>query len=130
MRKLTWREGSITVTPNPTPVDELAQQLVAKLVKFEEVDFGTFGFLRDASNANAVLRGVAASSGEGSKLRVLSMPGHFPYLSESLAKAREKLTVKILMIEDLEVITIDDDEDVNQPDNEDDDDEVIIIDNI
>ena len=113
---------------------------MAKLVKFEEVDFGSFGFLRDASNANAVLRGVAASSGEGSKLRVLSMPGHLPYLSESLAhlpylseslaEARKKLTVKILMIEDLEVITIDDDEDVNQPDNEDDDDEVIIIDNI
>ena len=103
---------------------------MAKLVKFEEVDFGTFGFLRDASNANAVLRGVAASSGEGSKLRVLSIPGHLPYLSESLAEARKKLTVKILMIEDLEVITIDDDEDVNQPDNEDDDDEVIIIDNI
>ena len=110
----------------------MAEELVAELVKFEEVDFGTFGFLRDASNANALLRGVTAvaSSGEGSKLRVLSMPGHFPYLSESLAKAREKLTVKILMIEDLEVITIDDDEDVNQPDNEDDDDEVIIIDNI
>ena len=103
---------------------------MAKLVKFEEVDFGTFGFLRDASNANAVLRGVAASSGEGSKLRVLSIPGYLPYLSESLAEARKKLTVKILMIEDLEVITIDDDEDVNQPDNEDDDDEVIIIDNI
>ena len=101
------------------------EELVAKLVMFEEVDFGTFGFLRDASNANAILRGVtaAASSGEGSKLRILSMPGHLPYLSETLVEARKKLTVKILTIgfEELEVIAIDDDDDddgdddVNQP---------------
>jgi len=39
VRKLSWLNGRITVTPNPTPVDELAEQLVRKLVKFEEVHF-------------------------------------------------------------------------------------------
>ena len=69
---------------------------MAKLVKFEEVDFGTFGFLRDASNANAVLRGVAASSGEGSKLKILTLHGCKKKLGTDLTKARERgLTVKV-----------------------------------
>ena len=81
---------------------------MAKLVNFEQVDFGTDGFLRDhhwdvdgnSSVANALLRRMAdvASSGEGSKLRVLSMPGYPWVIKEALAEARKSLTVNINLI--------------------------------
>ena len=35
VKKLSWRECTTTVTPNPTPVFFLARELVGKLVKFK-----------------------------------------------------------------------------------------------
>ena len=95
------------------PIDELAEQLVGVLVKFEEVDFGKDGFLyhrRNATVATAILRRITevASSEEDSKLRVLSMGGFEPSsgsraslaeaLDEALAEARKILTVNFLGI--------------------------------
>ena len=113
VRKLCWMEGRITVTPNPTPVDELAQQLVAKLVKFEEVDFflSTFGedfphyfrpderIFGNGINA-AILRALAAVSynGEDSRLKVLTLDrreSSHPAESAALVEARKKLTVNL-----------------------------------
>ena len=109
VRKLTWREGSITVTPNPTPVEELAQQLVEKLVKFEEVHFYSF-FDEDVphfffphedpprfgNGINAAMhKALAAASfdGEESRLKVLTLDAHEPSDSAALVEARKKLTV-------------------------------------
>ena len=52
------------------PLNLLAEELMANLVKFEEVDFGTEGFLRGGL-ANEVLKAVS-TVGEDSKLRVNS----------------------------------------------------------
>jgi len=114
VRKLSWMNGRvIRVTPNPTPVDELAQQLVAKLVKFEEVDFflSTFGedfphyfrpderIFGNGINA-AILRALAAVSynGEDSRLKVLTLDrreSSHPAESAALVEARKKLTVNL-----------------------------------
>ena len=68
--------------PLPAP-NVLAKRLVPKLVNFEEIDFGINCFLRDdywsrSSIVKAILRRLVAvaSSGEDSKLQVLSMPGY------------------------------------------------------
>ena len=119
VRKLSWREGSITVTPNPTPVEELAQQLVEKLVKFEEVHFPSVSFdvrmHRNYTNPlsygeylrflrfegiginAAILRALPAASGEeGSKLKSLTLHCCQTNLAGWLAEAQKKLTVKII----------------------------------
>ena len=77
------------------------EELVSKLVKFEEVYFGYCGFLvrNDAGFADAILRRLTAviSSGEDSKLKVFSMPGSERDISVSiLREARKILTVNIL----------------------------------
>ena len=114
VRKLTWREGSITVTPNPTPVEELAQQLVEKLIKFEEVDFSSPSFDEDVANYlsfddpqiprfgnginSAIMRALPAASGrEGSKLKSLTLDCHGVFFNhEDLAEARKKLRVNMV----------------------------------
>ena len=110
VRKLSL-ESLHLADPLP-PSKVLAEQLVAKLVNFEQVDFGTDGFLRDHhwdagdnSVANALLRRLAPaamaavlSSGEGSKLWVLSMPAYPRVIKEALAEARKFLTVNINFI--------------------------------
>ena len=103
VRKLSL-ESLHLADPLP-PSQVLAEKLVTKLVNFEQVDFGTDGFLRDLwtwdnSVANALLRRLAAvlSSGEGSKLWVLSMPAFLRVIKEALAEARKFLTVNINMI--------------------------------
>ena len=78
------------------------------MVKFEEIDFGTEGFLFEdycdtmsrSSITNAILRRVlaVAKSGEGSKLQVLSMPGRPQNISETLAEARKFLTINLSLI--------------------------------
>ena len=110
VRKLSWSEGSITVTPNPTPVEELAQQLVEKLIKFEEVHFSSFYedfphyFFphedppRFGNGINAAIhRALAAASfdGEDSRLKVLTLDDEEPSNSAALVEARKKLTVNI-----------------------------------
>ena len=113
VRKLSWREGprTLTVTPNPTPVEELAQQLVEKLVKFEEVHFYSF-FDEDVphfffphedpprfgNGINAAIhRALAAASfdGEDSRLKVLTLDDREPSDSAALVEARKKLTVNL-----------------------------------
>ena len=105
VRKLTL-ESLHLADPLP-PSKVLAERLVANLVNFEQVDFGTDGFLRDnhwdigeKSVANAFLRRLTAvvSSGEESKLRVLSMPGYPRVIKEALTEARKILTVNINLI--------------------------------
>ena len=114
VRKLTWREGSITVTPNPTPVEELAQQLKTKLIKFEEVDFSSPSFDEDVANYlsfddpqvprfgnginSAIMRALPAASGrEGSKLKSLTLDCHGVFFNhEDLAEARKKLRVNMV----------------------------------
>ena len=114
VRKLTWREGSITVTPNPTPVEELAQQLVEKLIKFEEVDFSSPSFDEDVANYlsfdhpqiprfgnginSAIMRALPAASGrEGSNLKSLTLDCHGVFFNhEDLAEARKKLRVNMV----------------------------------
>ena len=103
IRKLSLEPKNLAVFEPRPPIDQLVEELVAKLVEFEEVDFGDDGFLRDTDIANAFLRGVTAmtSSGEDSKLRVLSMPGFksstvYPHISEAVAEARKSLTVNLL----------------------------------
>ena len=111
VKKLSWQEGPITVTPNPTPVDKLAQQLVAKLVKFEEVHFSSpfyedyphyfFPHERPPRFGNginaAIHRALAAASydGEDSRLKVLTLCNSEPSHSEALVEARKKLTVNL-----------------------------------
>ena len=108
VKKLSWSERSITVTPNPTPVDELAQQLVAKLVKFEEVHFSSsfdedishYLFLdehppRFGNGINAAILRALPSGKEGSKLKVLTLDYGFQVHPQDLAEARKKLTVNI-----------------------------------
>ena len=113
LKKLSWREGRITVTPNPTSVEELAQQLVTKLVKFEEVnffssideDFPHYFFFderppRFGNGINAaILRALAAASydGEESRLKVVTLldPATCSH-SEALVEARKKLTVNLV----------------------------------
>ena len=84
VRKLSLESLHLADPLPPTKV--LAEQLVAKLVNFEQVDFGTDGFLHDHhwdvgdnSVANAILRRLAAvaSSGQDSKLQVLSKPNYY-----------------------------------------------------
>ena len=117
VRKLCWMEGRITVTPNPTPVDELAQQLVAKLVKFEEVHFLFLSRFdedfphyfrpderppRFGNGINtAIHRALAAASydGEDSRLKVLTLDDREPsdpVESAALVQARKKLTVNLV----------------------------------
>ena len=111
VKKLHWEEGAITVTPNPTPLDELAQQLVAKLAKFEEVHFSSH-FCEDfphcffpdehpprfGNGINATIhRALAAlSCSEDSKLKVLTLEGLEPSHSADLVEARKKLKVNIV----------------------------------
>ena len=114
LKKLSWREGRITVTPNPTSVEELAQQLVTKLVKFEEVDFSFFSLFdedfphfffphedppRFGNGINvAVHRALAAASfdGEESRLKVLTLADYGQSDSAALVEARKKLTVNLV----------------------------------
>ena len=113
VRKLSVEPKELVELEDHPPIDELAEQLVGVLVKFEEVDFGKDGFLyhrRNATVATAILRRITevASSEEDSKLRVLSMPGFEPSPSPfprpgtvhgaSLAEARKLLTVNFLGI--------------------------------
>ena len=82
--------------PEPMPpLNLLAEELMANLVKFEEVDFGTEGFLRGGL-ANEVLKAVS-TVGEDSKLRVLSIPGfeRDADTRDALAEARKILTVNL-----------------------------------
>ena len=84
----------IETHPMP-PFPVMAKQLVEKLDKFEEVDFGSNGFLLELGMAHAVLRTVSA--GRDSKLRILSMPGFAQRLCpDVLAEARKTLTVNLL----------------------------------
>ena len=113
VKKLSWNEGTIAVTPNPTPVEELAEQLMGLLVKFEEVHFSQRSFDEDISNHlnfderpprfgnginSAILRALPAASGrEDSKLKVLTLDCHeFFFNRADLAGARKKLTVNIV----------------------------------
>ena len=94
-------------------MDESAQKLVAKLVKFQEVHFSSafdedsdehedyrdprFGY---GGNA-AILRALAAAScdGEDSRLKVLTLDEREPYdpvESAALVEARKKLTVNLV----------------------------------
>ena len=111
VRKLSVEPKELVELEDHPPIDELAEQLVGVLVKFEEVDFGKDGFLyhrRNATVATAILRRITevASSEEESKLRVLSMGGFEPSsgstleasLAEALAEARKILTVNFLGI--------------------------------
>ena len=101
------------MAPNPTSVEELAQQLVTKLVKFEEVnffssideDFPHYFFFderppRFGNGINAaILRALAAASydGEESRLKVVTLldPATCSH-SEALVEARKKLTVNLV----------------------------------
>ena len=111
VKKLSWQEGPITVTPNPTHVDKLAQQLVAKLVKFEEVHFSSpfyedyphyfFPHERPPRFGNginsAILRALPAAMDEdGSELKVLTLHCQAFYNPADLAEARKKLTVNMI----------------------------------
>ena len=84
---------------------------MAKLAKFEEVDFGNDGFLRGKGIANAILKAVSAV-GENSKLQVLSIPGFDYEPPAALAEARKILTVNMV---GLSIVL--------RPDNDDDDDD-------
>ena len=101
IRKLSLESFHVALSTTPQQLDEL----VTKLVKFEEVNFGMrshYSFLDDrglAGIANMILRRIAAvgSSGKDSKLKVFSMPGLESCLSvNALAEARKILTVNIL----------------------------------
>ena len=84
----------LPIDPMP-PFPVLAKQLVEKLDKFEEVDFGRTGILRGPGMAEAVLRAVSA--GRDSKLRILSMPGFDDdFDPDLLVEARKTLTVNML----------------------------------
>ena len=88
-------------------MEELGQQLVAKLVKFEEVHFPSLSFDEDIANYcrifcgnginAAILRALPAASGEeGSKLKSLTLHCCQTNLAGSLAEVQKKLTVKII----------------------------------
>ena len=120
VKKLSWREATITVTPNPTPVFWLAQELVEKLVKFKEVHFSSssstlssYSFDEDLCRHlffrerpprfgnginSAILRALpAALDGDGSELKVLTLHCQaFSYNLADLAEARKKLTVNMI----------------------------------
>ena len=96
------------------PTHVLAEELVAQLVKFEEVDFDSFGCGCGRGcgcgcgwdDSTAILRRLTAviSSGEDSNLKVLSLPC-FDILEsrisyETLVEARKVLTVKIFDSDD------------------------------
>ena len=98
VRKLALKNLDFLESTTP-PIQVLAAELVAKLVKFEEVDFGIHGFLRDRNIGHAMLRAVTAvdSSREDSKLKVLTMPGFEHQFSvDALAEARKIITVNLL----------------------------------
>ena len=119
VKKLSWRESTVTVTPNPTPVFFLAQQLVEMLVKFKEVHFSsststlsTYSFDEDLCRHlffrevpprfgnginSAILRALpAALDAEDSQLKILTL--HCPgfYDPADLAEARKRLTVNMI----------------------------------
>ena len=122
VKKLSWRESTIRVTPNPFtyPVFQLARQLVEILVKFKEVHFSsssstlsTYSFDEDALNPlffpkphrrrfgnginSAILRALpGALDGEGSELKVLTLHCQGFYDPADLADARKKLTVNMI----------------------------------
>ena len=75
----------------------LAEELVANLVKFEEVSFGRNGFLKGPGIARALLKALS-TVGEDSKLRILSIPGfeNDEDHPDALAEARKMLTVDML----------------------------------
>ena len=100
VRKLSLKRFCVEKSTLP-PIEILAEELVSKLVKFEEVYFGICSFLvrNDVGIADAILRRLTAviSSGEESKLKVFSMPGFERDISVSvLREARKILTVNIL----------------------------------
>ena len=102
VRKLSLKRLNL-VEPLPS-IHVLAERLVAKLVKFEEVNFGirSHGFLDVPGIVNAILRRLAAvgTSREDSKLKVLSLPSCWRCKTlvsvKALAEARKILTVNIL----------------------------------
>ena len=119
IHKYNWRESTVTVTPNPTPVFFLAEQLVEMLVKFKEVHFSsststlsTYSFDEDLCRNlffrevpprfgnginSAILRALpAALDAEDSQLKILTL--HCPgfYDPADLAEARKKLTVNMI----------------------------------
>ena len=110
----------------PLPIDPmplfpvLAKQLVEKLDKFEEVDFGRTGILRGLGMAEAVLRTVSAK--RDSKLRILSMPGYEDdFDPDLLVEARKTLTVNMSgLIIDLGSLDSDD-EDGDEEDGDEED---------
>ena len=97
VQKLSLLNFSPTPPEPMPPLNLLAEELMANLVKFEEVDFGTEGFLRGLRVANEILKAVSTVR-EDSKLRVLSIPGFESDadLRDSLAAARKILTVNML----------------------------------
>ena len=107
----------IETHPMP-PFPVMAKQLVEKLDKFEEVNFGRTGILRGPGMAEAVLRAVSA--GRDSKLRILSMPGFDDdFDPDLLVEARKTLTVNMLgLIIDLGSFDSDDEVD-SEEENED-----------
>ena len=82
--------------PHP-PIHVMAEELVAELVRFEEVDFRSF-LLYSRKMTDATLRRLTAviSSGEETKLKVLVMPAWTLHSAETLAEARKVLTVNFL----------------------------------
>ena len=96
------------------PTHVLAEELVAQLVKFEEVHFDSFGCGCGRGcgcgcgwdDSTAILRRLTAviSSGEDSKLKVLSLPcfdlTESRISCETLVEARKVLTVKIFDSDD------------------------------
>ena len=79
------------------PIRVLAEELVAKLVQFEEVHLD---FNNDmVPTLDAILRAVATvgSSGKASKLKILSIPGCCSILlADALTEARKVLTVNLI----------------------------------
>ena len=79
------------------PIHVMAEELVAELVRFEEVDLRSF-LLYSRKMTDATLRRLTAviSSGEETKLKVLVMPAWTLHSAETLAEARKVLTVNFL----------------------------------
>ena len=119
VKQLSWGECTATVTPNPTPVFFLAQELVEKLVKFKEVHFSSssstlssFSFDEDVCRHlffrehpprfgnginSAILRALpAALDKDGSELKVLTLHCRGFYNPADLTEAQKKLTVNII----------------------------------
>ena len=102
VKSLSWdKGGKIAMIPRRltaiTHVDKRAQNLVAQMVKFEEVHFFSpfVGEQQLAVNGinDAILR--AASEVEDSKLKVLTMVGDQPIDPAVLAVAQKKLTINM-----------------------------------